>query len=59
MVNDSNFTTYISLSNQPCITTLVDLSPDEYYQGLRYYPFMVNADRCIGSCNTLHDSCSR
>ena len=22
---------------------------------LRYYPFQVNLDRCVGSCNTLND----
>ena len=26
--------------------TLIDLNPDENNQGLRYYPFMVNLDKC-------------
>ena len=26
--------------------TLIDLHPDEYTVGLRYYPFAVNLDRC-------------
>ena len=26
--------------------TLIDLNPDEYNQGLRCYPFMVNLDMC-------------
>ena len=26
--------------------TLIDLNPDENNQGLHYYPFMVNLDKC-------------
>ena len=59
--NLSNFTKYISLSNQPCMTrpTLADLNPDEYVERLDYYPSMVNLDRCNGSCNTLDKSSCR
>ena len=34
------------LINQPCMTrsTFFDFNPDEYNQGLHYYPFMVNLD---------------
>ena len=28
---------------------------NEYSQKLRYYPFLVELDRCVGSCNTLND----
>ena len=35
--------------------TLIYLHPNEYYQGLHYYPFAVSLDRCVGSCNTLSD----
>ena len=35
--------------------TLINLHPNEYIQGLRYYPCAVKLDRCIGSCNTLND----
>ena len=35
--------------------TLINLYPNEYIQGLRSYPFAVNLDRCVGSCNTLND----
>ena len=35
--------------------TLVSLHSNEYNHGLRYYPFTVNLDRCVGSCNTLND----
>ena len=39
--------------------TFIDLNPDECNQVLCYYPFMVNLDRCNGSCNTLDDLCSK
>ena len=57
----SNFTTCMSLNNQPCIArpTLTDLNSDEYNQVLSYYPFMVNLDRCNGICNTFDDPSSR
>ena len=47
----------MSLNNHKCITqpTLIELNPYKYNQGLRYYPFMVNLDRCNESCNTLSD----
>ena len=35
--------------------TLINLHCNEYSQGLRYYPFAVNLDRCFGSCNTLNN----
>ena len=34
---------------------LSDLYPNEYIQGLCYYPFAVNLEIYTGSCNTLHD----
>ena len=57
MDNVSNFTACISLNNQQCIarTTLIDLNPDEYSQGLCHYPFMVNLDKSNGNCNALDD----
>ena len=39
--------------------TLINLHPNEYSQGLQYYPFAVNLDRCVGSCNTFHDLYNR
>ena len=51
MANVSDHTKCISLNNQPCMT----ISYDEYNQGLIYYPFMVNLDRCNWSWNTIHD----
>ena len=32
-----------------------NLHLNEYTQGLRDYPFVVNLYRCIGSCNTFND----
>ena len=41
------------------IPTHIDLNPDEYNQGLPYYLFMVNLDKCTRSCNTLDDLSSK
>ena len=35
--------------------SIIDLHANEYTQGLRYFPFAVNLDRCVGSCNILND----
>ena len=55
--NASNQTKCTSLSNQKCMTqpTIINLHLNEYIQGLHYYPFPVNLDRCVRSCNTLND----
>ena len=57
MANVSNFTTCVSLNQQPCVTrpTIIDLNPDEHNQGFCYYTFMIKLDTCNGSCNTLND----
>ena len=49
VVNASSHTKFVSLSNQKCTTqpTLINLRPNEY-------PFVVNPERCAGSCNTLN-----
>ena len=39
--------------------TLINLHPSEYSQKLHYYPFSVNLDRCVESCNTLDDLSNR
>ena len=39
-------------TNQP---TLINSHPNEYVQGLQYYPFAINLDRYVESCNTLKD----
>ena len=57
LVNASNHTKYISLSNQKYMIqpTLINLHPIEYSHQLHYYPFTVKLDRCVGSCNTPND----
>ena len=57
LVNGSNHTKCVSLSNQKCMIqpTLINLHPNEYSQEFPYYPFLVKLDRCVGSCNTLND----
>ena len=46
MANGSNFTTWLSLNNQPCMnrSTLINLNPNEYNQRFHYYPLMINLD---------------
>ena len=61
IVNASDHTKCVSLNSQQCMTqlTLIYLHHNEYGRGLRYYPFAVNLDRCVGSCNTLSDLSNR
>ena len=35
--------------------TLTNLRPYEYSQEFHFYQFAVKLDRCVGSCNILHD----
>ena len=57
VVNASNHTNRVSLSNQTCKIqpALNNLHLDEYSQELHCYPFTVKLDRCVGSCNDLND----
>ena len=43
IVNASNHRKCVSLINQKCTTqpTLINLHPNEYTQGLRYYPLRL------------------
>ena len=34
---------------------LINFHPNKYSQEFHYYPFDVELDRCVGSCNTLND----
>ena len=54
IANTPGHKTCISLNNQQSMTqaTLINLHPNEYIEGLRYYPFALNLDRCMGSCST-------
>ena len=46
IVNASNHTKCVSLRNLQCMTqaTLINLHPNQYTQGLSYYPLAVNLD---------------
>ena len=57
IVNGSNHTKCVSLSNQKCITqpTHINLHPNECSQEFHYYIFAVKLNRGVGSCNTLND----
>ena len=56
IVNTFNHTKRVFLINQQCKTraTLIHLHPNEYSQRLHYYPFAINLDRLVGSCNILN-----
>ena len=56
IVSTSNYTKYVSLSNQTCMiqSFLIYLHPNSYSQELRYYPFADNLDRCDGYCRSLN-----
>ena len=45
------------ISNQKCTAQpiLINLNRNKHTQGLSYYQFAINLDRCVGSCNTLKD----
>ena len=57
LVNTSNHTKCVSLSNQKCKIppTLTNLHTNEYSLELHYYTFAVKFNRCVGSCNTLNN----
>ena len=57
LINGSNHTKCVSLSNQKCMTqpTLINLHSNEYSQEFHYCPCAVKLDRSVGSCNTLND----
>ena len=59
--NTPDLTKCISLDNQQCMTqpTFTNLYPNEYIEGLCYYPFSVHLERCTESCNTLNDPSSK
>ena len=57
LVNGSNHTKCVSLSNQKCRNqpTLIKMHPNEYSHYYHLYPFTVKLDRCDGSFNTLNE----
>ena len=48
---ESLTTKFVSLNDEPCMVRpiLIDLNPVEF----KYYPFMINLDKCTGRCNVL------
>ena len=46
-----NLTKCVLLNGEPCMVTpaLIDFNPVE----LKYYPFMITLNKCIGSCKIL------
>ena len=57
LVNDSNHTKSVSLSNGKCEIqpTFINLDPNECSQEFHYYPFTVKLDKFVESCNTIND----
>ena len=57
IVNSSSHKKCLLLSNQKCMTqpTIINLHPNEYTQGLRYYSFAVSLDRCARGSNAFSD----
>ena len=51
IVNASNYTKCVSLSNQKSMTqpTFINLHPNKYSQEFCFYSFAVKLDRCVGS----------
>ena len=55
LVNGSNHKKCALLRNQKRMIQplLITLHSNEYSRELHYYPFEVNLDRCVRSCNIL------
>ena len=57
--NKSLATKCLFLNDEPCMVrpALIDMNPAE----LKYYSFMINLNKCTGSCNVLSPKimCSR
>ena len=57
VINATNHKKWAPLNNQQCMTqpTLINLNPNEYSQGLHYYQFAVDLDKCVGIYNFLDE----
>ena len=56
IVNGSNYTKCVPLSNQKCIQpTLINLHPNEHCKEFNYYPLAVKLNTCAENCNSLND----
>ena len=45
----------MSNQNREIQPTFINLHSNKYSQKFHFYLFAVKLDRCIGSCNTVHD----
>ena len=45
---------YLFIIHNMIQQTIIYVYPNEYTEGLYYYPFVVNLDKFTGSCNTLN-----
>ena len=61
IVNASNHANCIFSNNKQCMTqsTLINVNPNGYHQGLRCCPFAINLHKFIPSFNALIDLSSR
>ena len=57
IINALNHTKCVSLNNHQCMVQppFINLHPNECNQGLHYYLFGVDLDRCVRSYYTLND----
>ena len=39
--------------------TFINLHLNEYSQEFHYYPITVKLEKCVGSCNTVHNLCDK
>ena len=55
IANTADLMKCLSLNNQQCKTqpTFINLHANNYIEGLHYYSFPVNLDRCVGNCIIL------
>ena len=59
IVNASNHTKCVSLSNEKSMNEPINLHPYKYSQDLHFSPFPVELDTWAGSCNTFNDLSSK
>ena len=59
IVNASNHTKCVPLSNQKSMDQPINLHPYKYSQEFHFSPFPVELDRCAGSCNNFNDLSSK
>ena len=57
IVNASKHSKCVSLSNQKCEIqpVFINLHSNEYSQQFHYYPFTIELDKWVGSCDALNE----